>query len=54
LTAAFVGDANALRDRYASERTIRNALGTPLNEDQLKEAKAIAVEAFKRLGGVTQ
>lgn len=51
-TAAFVGDPIALRDRYStSDRTIRNALGTPLNDDEFKEAKAIALAAFKRLGG---
>lgn len=47
-------DPGGIRDRYAAERTIRNALSTPMDEEQLKACKAIAMEAFKKLGGVLQ
>lgn len=38
-----------VRDRYRGERDMRNALGVPLNEDQLDEAAKIMTAAEKRL-----
>lgn len=50
-TMVFGGTAMELRDRYGAERAVRNGLGTPLNADQLAQAKDIAAAAFRRLGG---
>ena len=49
---AWGQDPDGLRDRYAAERTIRNALSAPMDESMLQACKAIATEAFKKLGGV--
>ena len=47
------GDAEALRTRFSvDERDVRNRLGSMLDQDQLAEAKRIATDAFKKLGGV--
>ena len=48
------GDAEALRTRFSvDERDVRNRLGSMLDQDQLAEAKRIATEAFKELGGMS-
>lgn len=40
-----------LRNRFVAERDVRNNLGTPLDAKQLDEAKKIAADAYKQLGG---
>ena len=48
------GVAEALRIRFSvDERDVRNRLGSMLDQDQLAEAKRIATEAFKELGGMS-
>lgn len=48
----FKSVPESIRTRYNGERDIRNNLGTPLDANQSAEAKQIAAEAYKKLGGV--
>lgn len=51
---AWGHDPNGLRDRWHAERTIRNALSKPMDAPQFDVCKAVAMEAFQKIGGVLQ
>lgn len=48
----FKRPAHTVTLRFDGERNIRNNLGITLNQGQWAEAKQIAAEAYKKLGGV--